>query len=129
MPPRATCPCCGQETDRPVVVDLATNTVTVGEQSVKLYPMQAEIVWILARAYPGVVSVDSMIRQIYGQRDEPSRPEDTVRVLIYQGRPKLAPLGIKLRNHWSRGYSLVVESYDLTVLPRRDILAANGSVQ
>jgi DNA-binding response OmpR family regulator len=103
---RAVCPCCGSATDRPFIVDLATNTVVVGARSVRLTPQRTELLWLLAEAYPGAVSSDTALRRLYGLRDEPKHPDKTIQVQIHHLRKQIALLGLRIKTNFNRGYAL-----------------------
>lgn len=102
----ATCPCCGAQTDSPVIVDLMTNTVTVGEQSVRLRPQAAEILYILAGAYPGLTTHTQLVDGLYGDRDLPGDPNVVVRTVMHGLRRGIAGLGLSITSTLGRGFLL-----------------------
>jgi DNA-binding winged helix-turn-helix (wHTH) protein len=106
MTARATCPCCGAKTDRAVIVDLMTNTVTVGARSARLRPQAAEVLHVLAGAHPGVVLRSKLIDGLYGGSSGPEDAAGVLHVLICQLHKRIAPLGLYITTTQRRGYVL-----------------------
>lgn len=105
MPP-ATCPCCGAETERPLIVDLMTNRVVVGDKWVQLAPQPAEILYVLAEAYPGPVSIDRLLSRLHGAGDHPEFADKSLHTRIHHLRKQIAPLGLRIITNLTRGYAL-----------------------
>ena len=107
---QSSCPCCGAAlNNQRMHVDLDTNTFLFREHSVPLGPVQAEVLEVLVRRSPGVVSNDAMIRAVWGI-DEPVHAKKNVEVHIYKLRKHLAPAGVAIKNIFGVGYQLVVEN-------------------
>jgi DNA-binding response OmpR family regulator len=122
----AVCPCCGAKTDRPMVVDLATNRASVGTKVASLTPQCAEILYVLAESYPGTVSNETIIRRVWGHMDEPQYVNKCVQTQICHLRSRIKPLGLRIRNHFAAGYSLVLDE-KLPVVRRGQAAVLNGA--
>lgn len=110
------CPCCGSVAIRPFLVDLGTNTVVMNEKASRLTRQQAEIVSVLAAAYPGSVATDSIIRRVYGFMPEPGDAPSCLKAQIHHARKRLAAdrLGLRI-DTVAGGRSIEGTSYRLVV--------------
>lgn len=78
------CPCCGQHIDAvPLSVLAETSTA----------PAQTTILKRLIKAYPGYVSMDSLLSEVYGMRDHPEYAISTIKMQISVMRRKLKDTG------------------------------------
>lgn len=100
-----TCPCCKSVVEVPLLVDLNTNTVTVPEHHIKLWPKEAEILYTLWQKFPATVSRNSIMTALYGRHDEPET-DHVVTVLIANIRRKVRETSIKVKAVHKRGYRL-----------------------
>jgi Response regulators consisting of a CheY-like receiver domain and a winged-helix DNA-binding domain len=101
------CPTCGAlyTGERPRV-DLDRNLFLCANGVTHLPPRQAEIVSILARAYPRAVSVDLLISGVYGLAEPSDDPGNAIKVHISYARRLLRPLGWEVRRVYRGGYFL-----------------------
>ena len=105
------CPCCKQPVvGNDLLVSLDTNCVSRNGTIVHLEPRMVVLLSVLHNKAPGVVSIEKIIRAMYG-REEPrsEAPETVLRVRISQMRRLLAPLGVEIKNEYGRGYRLNVD--------------------
>lgn len=102
-----TCPCCGGEmySKRLVYVDLRTNRAHVGGKEVRLPPMQAEVLHVLATAWPQPVHYDTIMARVQGSHDGAS--EGSLKVHISKVREAIRPLGASIECLWKWGYRLI----------------------
>jgi DNA-binding response OmpR family regulator len=105
MSGRAVCPCCGSETDRPFVVDLTSNSISVDGETVRMQGREAEILFVLASAYPAPVSMDRLITRVYNGQ-EPERADVTIRTLVCRLRRRIAKLPLVVVTDPAGGYRL-----------------------
>jgi DNA-binding response OmpR family regulator len=89
-----TCPCCGGTVARPLVVDLETNTVARGDRAIQVEPRTAEILSILADAYPAAVDREKLIDGIWGVGTSAWQKRPTLRRHIERTRPKAQSIGL-----------------------------------
>lgn len=102
------CPTCGQKVSKDkLLIDLAGNTVTYGDRTVKLSPQQAEMLYVLNETAPRMCTNEFMQARIYGEEDGPPTYE-WINVQIFHLRRKLRNFPVIVNNHWGRGYMLVV---------------------
>lgn len=101
------CPCCGQSipANSTVIVSLDNNTVTVRGQCVKLCPREAEIVYLLVKRMPTIVTRSTLVERVWGL-NETEGSAKCIDVHINKIRRKLLPLGLKVETVWSRGFRL-----------------------
>lgn len=101
------CPCCG----RPVrggriLVNLDTNTVTHGRRRVTLPPAEAEMLSVIADAYPGTVPLARIRTALWGGYDMPLSSEKAIHVYASKIRSAIRSIGLRLENVSSRGYRI-----------------------
>lgn len=99
------CPCCGSEVSRPVIVSLETNVVSTAAGSAKVPPQCAEVVAALLRRYPSVVSFENLGVAIWGDRYFDVNPT-TLQKRVWQARQPIASLGLTIKNVFGTGYRL-----------------------
>lgn len=90
----------------PLTVDLPTNTVHMGERSVRTTPAIAELIQCLAEVAPRPVSLDRLISRLSGWHE----PIDatTLRVHISRARKMIQPLGAEIVNIRAKGWFIRV---------------------
>lgn len=103
------CPCCGgvMYTKVPVYVDLTANEASVRGQAVKLTPRQAEVLHVLAEAFPRGVDKDRLINMVGGRYATENVREPCIPVHISHIRRALRPFGVAIECLWGRGYRLI----------------------
>ena len=102
------CPLCGHKLNQlKIAVDLNTNTIRLKDKMVRVTPQQAELLFVLARASPGVVSVASLMYQLegFGSYD---LGVTSLRTQISRIRNYISDLGLLIVSHRNRGYALRV---------------------
>lgn len=102
------CPCCGSGIDAPVAVDLNTNTLSTRGETVRLTAREAEIMSILAKAYPAAATYQKIFAGLYGAGGGPDDPLNSLSVMLVRLRRLLAPLGISILTQ--HGKSLRLET-------------------
>lgn len=101
------CPCCGQNVpDANLIVSLETNTASRGSRVAKLENGQADILSVLAAAWPGIVTHATIANALWGTSSGPSNESVIVRVTISAMRKRIKPLGVKIVPVYGRGYRL-----------------------
>lgn len=108
---QTTCPCCGSVTGtRLPIVDLNTNTVAWGDKATKLFPIQAEILHLLVRRFPGTVPYDTVISRVWGVDEPANGAEVSMKVHLCGMRRRLekADIRFKIKTVWGEGYRLVL---------------------
>lgn len=106
----AQCPCCGAAVaPTAVLVSLENNSVTLGwaAASIKLQPLEAELLHILHHASPRVVGSDTIIAGLWGAC-EPEDATNNLKQHVYHLRRKLQHLGVVIENVKERGYRALV---------------------
>lgn len=100
------CPTCGGDLpDTDLVVDLGTNTAIRNGMVVTLPPMGAELLYLLAKAAPRIISRDSLISGVWGGR-EPENVDSAIRVKVSRLRQDIEPLGLTIITAKHQGYGL-----------------------
>lgn len=62
------CPCCGSSVDVDLpLIDVANNRLSWRDGVVTLHPRPAELLFVLLRAYPAVVSHEDLRRALWGK--------------------------------------------------------------
>jgi DNA-binding response OmpR family regulator len=97
------CPTCDSEIEDTVTVDLDLNTIASRGGSIILSPLQAEVAYILVKKMPRVVDMDSLIIQVWGQK-EPEDPKNSFNVTLHDLRKKIETIGLSIKNLRGRGY-------------------------
>ena len=99
------CPCCGAKIkpERQFLVSLDYNTVICKGLAIKVTPTQAELLFVLQKAYPRIVTTDSLIQQVWANRIE---DDHLLRTMVYQTNLKIKALGYCVRSTRTRGYRL-----------------------
>lgn len=106
LPTPTICPCCKSAISVKIpIVDLNTNTVSWQGKSTKLRPCGAELLSLLARRSPGMVSHEQIIIHLWGD-DEGEDAMATVKVHMCHLRKSVAPMGIGITSIWGSGYKL-----------------------
>jgi DNA-binding response OmpR family regulator len=102
------CSCCGQPIpeNATVHVSLDYNTITVRGQCVQITRRQADILAVLVKRMPMIVSYSILIEQVWSSSETESTA-NTLKVHISKIRRKLLPLGLKVERVWGRGFRLV----------------------
>lgn len=105
-PAQCRCPTCGSPFvgERPLV-DLDTNTFICSSGWVRFQHIQAEIVAILVKAYPGLARYDAIFLGVYGGGEMPD--SDPIKVHIHHIRKLIRPLGWEIRAVYGQGYQLL----------------------
>lgn len=86
-----------------IAVDLQTNTASANGIVVELSPQQAEIAYCLSRKR--VARHEWMIERLWSGR-EPGDPMQVLQTQVCKLRPRLAPLGVRIRVRRGLGYVL-----------------------
>jgi DNA-binding response OmpR family regulator len=90
------CPCCRTVVLKPFMIDLNTNFMTIGEREYKLPRQPAEILSVLAEAYPGSVSRESLIKRVLGSFADIADEKRHIRVQISNARRVLNGSGLTI---------------------------------
>lgn len=100
------CPCCGQvlKGDNGFSVSLEFNTVIVGERALRLGPKEAEITFALKKAWPGRLTKQRLIAQVWGAGSDVE--DGTMRNTVFNTNKKLKRLGWIVRGVMKSGYKL-----------------------
>lgn len=88
------------------VVDLNTNTISLGDEAVQLTAGQAEFLAVLSMAAPEIMAFERLIAGIWGAKEGPDDPQAVLRVQACRLRPKLAPLGLTIVSSHGKGVAL-----------------------
>lgn len=85
-----------------LTVDLETNDVTNGTETLRAPGMVAELLYCLAQAMPRPVHPDRLIARLSGWQG----PMDiiTLRVHVSRARKVLQPLGYRIENIYAKGW-------------------------
>lgn len=103
----AECPCCGARLNsRRAKVDLDTNTLLIRGLGARLQPTEAELLSVLLRRAPGLVSHDGIITSVWGAA-ETRNASNMVKTYVCSLNKKLRPLGARIENIFDRGYRFV----------------------
>lgn len=106
-----TCPCCGAQTERPWVWSPDAGIFsTASGRTRRFTPAERQVLDMLVRANGRVVSRDTILLAMYGERDEPDQADKAVKVRICAIRRELRRLGVAIKNERSVGYRLVLSS-------------------
>lgn len=106
LSPFAKCPCCGQPMPpREFVVDLNSNTVVIGDRRTTVAYRVAEVLFVLAEAWPETVDRERLITKVWGSYVDTG--SKTVEATITGCRKALDPLGWTVRSTYGVGYRLV----------------------
>jgi DNA-binding response OmpR family regulator len=106
-----TCPCCGAQTERPWVWSLDAGIFsTASGRTRRFSPAERQVLDTLVRANGRVVSSDTILLAMYGERDEPDEADNVLKVRICAIRRELRRLGVAIKNEPSVGYRLVLPS-------------------
>lgn len=110
---KGVCPCCGGElkNQRPRI-DLNTNSFIFKTRVVALRPREAEVLEVLIKRSPGVVTRDTITRCLWGW-NEPNDPFKNIQVHICRLRHVLKGTGATILNVWDVGYRFSVEECTL----------------
>lgn len=102
------CPCCDQTlaVRAKPKMDLNWNTLLCGGQAVRFTPSEAELLAVLLKCMPNLVSREQLITGIYGFQDGPGNEDSIVNTWICKIRPLLEPIGLQINTHRGRGFSL-----------------------
>ena len=99
------CPCCGSEVSRPVIVSLDTNSVSTSLGTLHVTPKTAEIVHALLSKFPGSLRTEALGVAVWGNEywnNDGSR----LRGQVIMSRKALKPLGLDIVSTWGTGYRL-----------------------
>lgn len=101
------CPCCGQSVyvGKFIEVDLNTNSVYNFLGVIKLTPRQAEVLSVLAFAYPRRIPWGDIYHRVF-PRGEAIDPNDRIQNYMKHLRIALAPLGWTVLAERGIGYYL-----------------------
>lgn len=104
------CPCCGGSVNEPHIrVSLDANVATIGARTVKLTPLEAEILHTLVAAYPNVVRYERLIAKVYGAGEGPDRPVNVFHVKKLAMNKALAGTGVSLATVFGTGMMLKID--------------------
>jgi DNA-binding response OmpR family regulator len=117
-----TCPCCGQpvSTDG-LLVSLDGNAASRWGHLLKMRWQEAEVLYLLYSAYPGMVTYERMITQVYG-RNEPECAKKVLEAVYSRLRRIMAPLGVTVDVVWGRGVRLSISDTPIAKVVRWDCL-------
>jgi DNA-binding response OmpR family regulator len=103
------CPLCGQPiTDLPVTIYRERGMAVAGGKFALLTGSETDVLTILARAFPRIVTKQAIMDGLYGDQNE--EPDiKIVDVFICKLRKKIAPLGVEIDTAWGNGYGLRVQ--------------------
>jgi two-component system KDP operon response regulator KdpE len=93
-----------------LVVNLATHTITIAGQPVRLTPKEEVLFCVLARYTGKVVTCDHLSRSVWGLNSDDKMHD--LRVLVWQLRKKLGAYGgeVLLKTEGSTGYKLALSA-------------------
>ena len=101
------CPACGQPIPgMGLCIDLNRNVVADGLQTIQLTPQETEVLYLLARNAPHIVSLQSLAFAIWAGQDGPTDERSALFATISRLRRKLKPFGLTVRNSMRAGYVL-----------------------
>lgn len=91
-----------------LTVDLATNDVTNGTETLRATPAVAELIACLVEVAPRPASLERLISRLSGWRE----PIDatTARVHVSRARKVLQPLGYRIENIYAKGWLVKEEN-------------------
>ncbi len=106
------CPCCRQQlpdtTD--LIVDEASGTIIHNGMAVALPPTEFDLFFALFKTPGRVVNKEQIYQNLYWNRHGDADIEiKIIDVLVCKIRPALAEIGVEIKTHWGRGYSLSVD--------------------
>jgi len=101
------CPCCGSEVSRPVIVSLETNVVSTSFGTVKLQPQLAVLLETLVRKFPGGARIDELGLAMWGQRFY-DLGDSAMWVQISRARDAVKPIGLEIVSTTNSGYRIVM---------------------
>ena len=103
----AVCTCCGAVVpDDKLLVDLNTNQISYGGQSVSVSGRAIELAAVLAERSPSVVARELLAERVFGA-NEPSDASNTLTQHAHILRKAISPLGWRVLTVVNRGYRLV----------------------
>lgn len=106
------CPCCRQQlpdiTD--LIVDEASGIIIRNGIAISLPPNEFELFNALFEAPGRVLAKELIYQKLYWNRHGDADVEiKIIDVLVCKIRPALAEIGVEIKTHWGRGYSLSVD--------------------
>lgn len=101
------CPHCGQEMPGQLTVDLEFNLAKANGKSVRLSPMQAEILEAIRRTHPRPARTAYIAEAVGGLHGNESS-WNSIQVMICQMRPKLSLIGVEVPSAGNSSYHLQV---------------------
>ena len=103
------CPACGSPIkDAPLRISLEYNTLIYGAHAIKLTPKQAEMLWVLRKAYPNLLAREMLLARVWGQQEV---EDNAVRTMVSQTRKIIEKIGWTIRPVTNRGYVLASLSH------------------
>ncbi len=106
------CPCCGSEVTAGMLIDLNTNTLTVGDVALEIRPPQTiELLHILHCAWPRTVSYEVIADGLFGIPDDgraTKQHRQHIATLATFARQKIDRIGIGIEAISGRGFRLVM---------------------
>lgn len=105
------CTNCGQPLPGAFVVDLDGNAVRYRNRVLKMTPKQAELLYVLWRAYPHAVVHERIHSQVWGDAD-PVNSNNLCSIYVGRLRKLLSAIGATIETVHSRGYRLIIEETD-----------------
>ena len=102
------CPCCGQNLAMRQMpkVDLNTNTLLYDTWAIHLAPSEAEVLMVLLRQMPALVSYERLRIGVYGTQEGPENEEKCIYQWVFRLRRLLKPTGLKIVTCWGEGFYL-----------------------
>ncbi len=104
-----TCPCCDRPSDTPnpiIGFDYWKGLVFKGDTSIRLQPLEADLLKILLDNWPVVTSKEKVLSGLYGRNHIGRKYSDKLNVLMSKLRRKLQTFDIKIQNIKRRGWIL-----------------------
>lgn len=119
------CPCCDSQVDKPLLVDIETNILAVGDKRSRLVHRELEVMRVLTRALPGTARFAQVIAALWPPPlDEPEDAENSVHVVISKLRRTLSGSPFRIRTVHGVGYRLERHTQDLVVLAAQSLQEA-----
>lgn len=104
------CPLCGSKIDDgSFQVDLSGNYISYHGERRKAQPAIAEVLYMLAKAKPHVIRHQDLIAGLWGSRDGPAHPSETIKVHISNARKLMTGWDVSIISEFGCGYRLDVE--------------------
>ena len=105
------CPVCGSENVKADLVLFGERLMVVrGDRFVLLPDTQFEILALFVRAYPRMVSRQSLMNWLYQLRPDEEPEPKILDVYVCHLRRKLKPLGVGFETVWGRGWVMTCDS-------------------